>query len=209
VKKNNSLGYVIIPKLGITMAQQLKSLNNSLDKLVTDNLTENRLNELDPETRLDVSYEKITNGKNSESQRWDCLIIISELYVKLNKNQYPDLGKKKVEKMISKIESILKWMIYNEKNCVVHHEVAYQVAARNMTSLIPDMVQAALHSKSIVSRHEYLECLGVMKAFDELKKILPKALKDKNPDVRETAEFAQDRISRYANEKNWTSLEIV
>ena len=209
MKKNNSSGYVIIPKMGITMAQQLKSLNGSIDSLVSVNLTENRLNELDPETRLDVSFEKITNGKNSESQRWDCLIIISELYVKLTKNEYRDLGKEKVKKMIEKIESILKWMIYNEKNCVVHHEVAYQVAARNMTNLIPDMVQAALNSKSVVSRHEYLECLGVMKAFDELKKIIPKALKDKNPDVRETAEFAKDRMSRYANEKDWSSLEIV
>lgn len=195
--------------MGITMAQQLKSLNGSIDSLVSVNLTENRLNELDPETRLDVSFEKITNGKNSESQRWDCLIIISELYVKLTKNEYRDLGKEKVKKMIEKIESILKWMIHNEKNCVVHHEVAYQVAARNMTNLIPDMVQAALNSKSVVSRHEYLECLGVMKAFDELKKIIPKALKDKNPDVRETAEFAKDRMSRYANEKDWSSLEIV
>jgi len=200
---------VTIPKLGITMAQQLKPLNYSVSKLISENLTENRLNELDPETRLEVSIEKITNGKNSESQRWDCLIIISELYVKLSKNQYNDLGKQKIKKMISKIESTLKWMIHNEKNCVVHHEVAYQVAARNITNLVPDMVEAALHSKSVVSRHEYLECLGVMKAFDELKKILPKMLKDKNPDVRETAEFAKDRLSRYVNEKDWSHLEIV
>ena len=191
------------------MAQQLKPLNYSVSKLISENLTENRLNELDPETRLEVSVEKITNGKNSESQRWDCLIIISELYVKLSKNQYNDLGKQKIKKMISKIESTLKWMIHNEKNCVVHHEVAYQVAARNITNLVPDMVEAALHSKSVVSRHEYLECLGVMKAFDELKKILPKMLKDKNPDVRETAEFAKDRLSRYVNEKDWSRLEIV
>jgi len=191
------------------MAQQLKPLNYSVSKLISENLTENRLNELDPETRLEVSVEKITNGKNSESQRWDCLIIISELYVKLSKNQYNDLGKQKIKKMISKIESTLKWMIHNEKNCVVHHEVAYQVAARNITNLVPDMVEAALHSKSVVSRHEYLECLGVMKAFDELKKILPKMLKDKNPDVRETAEFAKDRLSRYVNEKDWSHLEIV
>ena len=195
--------------MGITLAQTFKLWNSQEDNLTNENLTENRLNELDPETRLKVSVEKITNGKNSESQRWDCLIIISELYVKLKKNQYPDLGIKKIKKMISKIESTLKWMIHNEKNCVVHHEVAYQVAARNITNLIPDMVDAALHSKSIVSRHEYLECLGVMKAFDEIKKILPKALKDKNPDVRETAQFAQDRLSRYSNEKDWSSLEIV
>lgn len=191
------------------MTQEFKFRKQSIRSLSKENLTENRLNELDPETRLEVSIEKITNGKNSESQRWDCLIIISELYVKLKKNQYPKLGKQKIKKMVSKIESTLKWMIYNEKNCVVHHEVAYQVAARNISPLIPDMVDAALHSKSIVSRHEYLECLGVMKAFDELKKIIPKSLKDKNPDVKQTAQFAQDRLSRYVDEKDWSALEIV
>lgn len=191
------------------MAQEISFNKKPIKDLINENLTENRLNELDPETRLEVSIEKITNGKNSESQRWDCLIIISELYVKLKKNQFSELGSQKIKKMESKIESTLEWMIYNEKNCVVHHEIAYQIAARNMTRLIPDMVHAALHSKSIVSRHEYLECLGVMKAFDELKNIIPISLKDKNKDVKQTAEFAKDRLSRYANEKNWSSLEIV
>lgn len=176
------------------MAQEISLDKNSFNELADANLTENRLNELDPETRLEISIEKIKNGKNSESQRWDCLIIISELYVKLKKNQHKELGTRKIKKMISKIESTLKWMIHNEENCVVHHEVAYQVAARNITQLIPDMIDAALHSKSIVSRHEYLECLGVMKAFDELEEVIPIALKDKNPDVRQTAEFAKDRL---------------
>lgn len=191
------------------MAQEINLKKQSIDTLTKTNLTENRLNELDPETRLEVSVEKITNGKNSESQRWDCLIIISELYVKLKQNQYPELDEIKVQKMLTKIESTLKWMIYNEENCVVHHEVAYQVAARNISKLIPDMVNAALESKSTVSRHEYLECLGVMKAFDELEEIIPEALQDENKDVRQTAEFAKDRLLRYANEKNWSALEIV
>ena len=194
--------------MSIKLTQTLMS-EKLIHNLADANLTENRLNSLDPETRLHVSVEKITNGKNSDSQRWDCLIILSELYVKLKKNQYPKLSEQKIKKMISKIESTLKWMIYNEKNCVVHHEIAYQIAARNITSLIPDMVSAALNSKSIVSRHEYLECLGVMKAFKELKGIIHIALNEKNPDIRQTAEFVQDRQKRYTNEKNWTALEIV
>ncbi len=191
------------------MVQDLKQIDPSIDVLINSNLTEDKLNELPPEKRLVVCVEKIKNGKNSESQRWDCLIIICELYVKLSKNLFKDLDSKKINEMIFEIESTLKWMIYNEKNCVVHHEVAYQVAARNMTRLIPDMVHACLHSESIVSRHEYLECLGVMKAFEELKQIIPLALKDSHPDVRQTAEFAQDRMKRYQNEKGWTALEIV
>lgn len=184
-------------------------MENDFKSLIHHDLTENKLNELLPKTRLAVCVEKIKNGKNSESQRWDCLIIISELYVKLSKKNIPEISDPQIQPMISEIESTLKWMIYNEKNCVVHHEVAYQVAARNMTNLIPDMVYAALHSNSIVSRHEYLECLGVMKAFDDLKKITPAALKDAEPDVRQTAEFAEDRMKRYSNEKGWSALEIV
>jgi hypothetical protein len=181
----------------------------SLDHLINSNLTENKLNELIPDTRLAVCVEKIKNGKNSESQRWDCLVIIGEFYVKLKENKFPELSPEKIKKMISEIESTLKWMIYNEKNCVVHHEVAYQVAARNMINLVPDMVYAALHSESIVSRHEYTECLGVMKAFDELQEIIPSILKDDDPDVRQTAKFVKDRMSRYVNEKDWSALEIV
>ena len=189
------------------MAQNI--MENELESLVYENLTENKLNSLPPSIRLSVCVEKIKNGKNSDSQRWDCLIIISELYVKLSKKNIPGISVKEAQQMVSEIESTLRWMVYNEKNCVVHHEVAYQIAARNMTNLISDMVFAALHSDSVVSRHEYLECLGVMKAFKDLKKIIPSALKDKNPDVRQTAEFAEDRMKRYSNEKGWSALEIV
>jgi len=181
----------------------------SLDHLINSNLTEDKLNELIPDTRLEVCVEKIKNGKNSESQRWDCLVIIGEFYVKLKENNFPELSPGKTKEMISEIESTLKWMIYNEKNCVVHHEVAYQVAARNMINLVPDMVYAALHSGSVVSRHEYTECLGVMKAFDELQEIIPSILQDDDPDVRQTAKFVKDRMSRYVNEKDWSALEIV
>ena len=191
------------------MTQELRLNQRSLDDLINSNLTENKLNELIPKTRLAVCVEKIKNGKNSESQRWDCLIILSELYVKLKDNKFPEFSTEKIKEMISKIESTLKWMIYNEKNCVVHHEVAYQVAARNMINLIPDMIHAALHSESVVSRHEFTECLGVMKAFDELQEIMPSILQDKNQDVRQTAQFAKDRMERYVNEKGWSALEIV
>ncbi|MDH3278315.1 MAG: HEAT repeat domain-containing protein [Nitrosopumilus sp.] len=191
------------------MTQDLRLDDRRIDTLINSNLTENKLNELRPEERLTVCIEKIKNGRNSESQRWDCLIIISELYVKLTKRNSKELHPEKTKEMLSKIESTLKWMIYNEKNCVVHHEVAYQVAARNMTNLIPDMVYAALNSQSIVSRHEFLECLGVMKAFEALQKVIPYALKDNHPDVQQTATFAEDRMKRYKNEKDWSALEIV
>lgn len=191
------------------MTQELSLNARSLDDLINSNLTENKLNDLYPKIRLAVCVEKIKNGKNSESQRWDCLIIISELYVKLKEKQFPEISSEEFKEMLSEIESTLKWMIYNEKNCVVHHEVAYQIAARNMVNLIPDMVYAALKSESIVSRHEFTECLGVMKAFEELQEIIPLIIQDADPDVRQTAEFAKDRMKRYVNEKTWSALDIV
>ncbi len=191
------------------MTQELSLNARSLDDLINSNLTENKLNDLYPKIRLAVCVEKIKNGKNSESQRWDCLIIISELYVKLKEKQFPEISSEEFKEMLAEIESTLKWMIYHEKNCVVHHEVAYQIAARNMVNLIPDMVYAALKSESIVSRHEFTECLGVMKAFEELQEIIPLIIQDADPDVRQTAEFAKDRMKRYVNEKTWSALDIV
>ena len=51
-------------------------------------------------------------------------------------------------------------------NGVVKHEVCYQIAGRNMRSKIPALVDAALNDPSILTKHEALESLGLMRAFD-------------------------------------------
>jgi len=89
------------------MTQELSLNARSMEDLINSNLTENKLNELNPKTRLAVCVEKIKNGRNSESQRWDCLIIISELYVKLSENQFPGISNGETKEMLSEIESTL------------------------------------------------------------------------------------------------------
>ena len=191
------------------MSQKIRFFDLKLMELKSIDLTENKLNQLDPKLRLAICIHKIKNKNSSVSQRWDCLVIISELYVKIQQESLADIPALQSKKILVQIEDILQWMIYNESNCVVHHEVAYQIAARNIRRLVPDMIWSAINSKSIVSRHEYIECLGVMKAFDALDGILDTILYDKNSDIKETAEFVLDRTKRYSNEKEWVALDIV
>ncbi len=39
--------------------------------------------------------------------------------------------------------------------------------------------------------------------------ILTAIIIDDEPDVRQTAKFVKDKMSRYVNEKDWPALEIV
>jgi len=39
--------------------------------------------------------------------------------------------------------------------------------------------------------------------------ILTAIILEGDPDVRQTAKFVKDRMSRYVNEKDWSALEIV
>jgi len=175
--------------------------------VVNYDYTEDTLNKLKPATRLQISIQIIKNTESSISQRADGLIIICELYQKLTNNQY-DFLKTKSDNMKKEIRNTIQWMLYNEKNCVVHHELFYQIAARNMTELVPDMAYCAEHSKSIVSRHEALENLGMMKAWKYIK-IIQNALDDPNPDIAQTAQWAMNRYARYKDNPGWSALDIV
>jgi replicative DNA helicase Mcm len=142
--------------------------------------TEDDLNKLEPHTRLTVSIQMIKNVKSNISQRADGLIIICELYQRLSDNQY-NFSKSESSTMKKQITETIRWMMHNEKNCVVHHEIFYQIAARNMTDLVEDMAYCAINSKSIVSRHEAIENLGMMKSWKHIS-IIKDALEDSNPD---------------------------
>lgn len=111
--------------------------------------------------------------------------------------------------MFSKIKNAFDWAMDNEPSCVPHHEICYQVSQRDIRELIPKMVQIALNHKSVVSRHEYIECLANIGAWPEIESILPIVLNDPNPDVRETAEYCKDRFRRYQNEPDLGFIDIL
>ena len=195
------------------MALETINLNElSLDELVKMDLTERYVNELSPNRRLEFCISKLKNkdGTSSVSEREDALILLGELYYKLLKEQEGlELTIKEKQNMYSKIKNTFDWAIDNEPSCVPHHEICYQISQRDMRELIPKMVQIAVNHKSVVSRHEYIECLANIAAWPELDKILPIVLHDPNSDVRETAQYCEDRLRRYRNEPELGIIDIM
>jgi len=168
-------------------------------------LTESQLNKLPPKRRL-TEMTKLIKNSDDESQRWDCICLCGELYHTLQKNEY-DFSSYEKSKIKEEISQLFKWILHNEKNGVVLHEVCYHIAARNLRELIPDLVECGTHNDSILGRHEAIESLGLMnaqEAIDEIKK----ALDDPILDVKETAQFVLKRLKRYKNEQ-YEGLEII
>lgn len=195
------------------MALEILNLNDlPLHDLVNRDLTERFINQLHPKTRLEFAIIKLKNenGKSSISERQDAIIMLGELYQRLENGQYnSEFTTHEIKEIYSKIIKIFNWSIHNEPNCVPHHELAYQIAARDIRELIPAMIQIVLHHKSVVSRHEYIENLANIGAWSELESILPIALQDPIADIRETAQYCEDRMKRYRDEPPLGALEIV
>jgi len=67
-----------------------------------------------------------------------------------------------------------------------------------MRDKIPDLVNSAFYDHSALVKHEAIESLGLMRAFEAEDKIR-KAANDPNPDVSETARFVLKRLERMRN----------
>ena len=147
-------------------------------------IDEGKIRELDDEERF-VACEYILKNENDESKRWDAVWLIGELAE--NKNEG--------DSMFDRVAEIMGWVVKNDNNGVVKHEACYQIAARNMRKIIPILVDAALNDTSMLTKHEALESLGLMRAF-EVENLIKKATEDPNIDVRETAEFILKRFER-------------
>ncbi|NIT60660.1 MAG: HEAT repeat domain-containing protein, partial [Aliifodinibius sp.] len=81
---------------------------------------------------------------------------------------------------------LFAWVLKNDPNDVVRHEVCYQIAARNMRRIIPELAHAANYDPSPLVRHEATECLMIIRAVDQIDAI-KKSLEDENESVRNTA----------------------
>ena len=160
-------------------------------------LDENKLRGLPDEQRL-VTCEQILKNDNDESKRWDAVWLIGELAE--NKNED--------EPIFKKVAEIIEWVIKNDDNGVVKHEACFQIAARNMRKKIPILVNAALHDTSILTKHEAIESLGLMRAFESSDSI-KKALDDPSKDVRETARFVIKRLERLKNDEEYKPSSIL
>lgn len=148
---------------------------------------EYNLRKLSDEERFTICEHTLKNEKD-ESKRWDAVWLIGELAENKDEN----------DPMFNKVSDVIEWVLNNDDNGVVKHEACFQVAARNMRQKIPVLVNTALHNKSILTQHEAIESLGLMRAF-EAEPLIRKALDDPSIDVRETAEFVIKRFARIQN----------
>jgi hypothetical protein len=148
---------------------------------------EYKMRDLPDEERFSICEKTLKNEKD-ESKRWDAVWLIGELAENKDEN----------DPMFNKVSDVIEWVLNNDDNGVVKHEACFQVAARNMRQKIPALVNTALHNPSILAKHEAIESLGLMRAF-EVEPLIRKALNDPSHDVRETAEFVLKRFERLKN----------
>jgi HEAT repeat protein len=160
-------------------------------------LDENNVRSLPSEERF-LECEKILKTEKDESKRWDAVWLIGELAERKDSH----------DPMFQKVSDVLEWVLKNDDNGVVKHEACFQVAARNMRNKIPILVHTALYNKSILAKHEAIESLGLMRAF-EAEPLIKKAMTDPSIDVRETASFVLKRFERLRNSGEYNPSDIL
>ncbi len=158
---------------------------------------ENKLRELPEEKRMLVC-ERIIKNDNDESKRWDAIWLLGE--ISENKNQD--------DPVFEKVADLMEWTLRNDSNGVVKHEACYQIAGRNMRSKIPVLIDAALNDKSILTKHEAIEALGLMRATESIDLIRDLEV-DPSIDVRETARFVIKRLNRLKDHGDYKPSNIL
>ena len=151
-------------------------------------LDEDKTRQLSAKKRLS-RCTRILKTEKDASKRWDAVWILGELARNNRGTSFFDSA-----------ADLLVWTLENDDDGVVKHEVCYQISACNMRNKIPDLLKAGLENENPLARHEAIECLGFMEAFettDELKK----ALKDPVDYVKETAMCAIKRLERMKSKK--------
>lgn len=151
---------------------------------------------------LEERFEKIQEifkTSRDESERWDAVWLGGEIPVEVNLEG----------PLFEKMTDLFAWVLKNDPSDVVRHEVCYQIAARNMRRIIPDLAHAANYDPSPLVRHEATECLMIIRATDQMDAIR-RSLKDENESVRNTAELVLKRMKRYKSQFNaeseWVSI---
>ena len=143
--------------------------------------------------------EKIFKTSKDESERWDAVWLAGEIPVEVNLKG----------PLFEKMTDLFAWVLKNDPNDVVRHEVCYQIAARNMRRIIPELAYSANYDPSPLVRHEATECLMIIRATDQMDAI-EKSMKDENESVRNTAQLVLKRMGRYKSrfdaESEWVSI---
>lgn len=158
---------------------------------------ENKLRELPVDVRLSTC-ERIIKNDSDESKRWDAIWLVGEIAEKRDVE----------DPVFLKAADLMEWVLKNDDNGVVKHEACYQIAGRNMRTKIPVLVESALNDKSILTKHEAIESLGLMRAFEAIDLIRDAEI-DPSIDVRETARFVIKRLQRLQNQGEYKPADIL
>ncbi|HXV38225.1 MAG TPA: HEAT repeat domain-containing protein [Nitrosopumilaceae archaeon] len=162
-----------------------------------DVLDEANLRDLSVRERLDRCIYIIKNDVD-ESKRWDAVYLAGEIAEATSPK----------DPIFDEVADLMSWILKNDNNCVIKHEACFQIAARNMRKKIPDMISTALNDESGVAKHEALECLALMRAFESREDMI-KALDDPIPYVSETAAFALKRLDRLEKTEIYQQSKIL
>jgi HEAT repeat protein len=160
-------------------------------------IDENKVRELPDEQRFAIC-EKTLKTDNDESKRWDAVWLAGELAENKNEN----------DSMFQKVSELMEYVLKNDDNGVVIHEACFQIAARNMRNKIPALADTGVYHTSVLAKHEAIEALGLMRAF-EAESLIKKALDDPSVDVRETAQFVLKRFARLYNQGEYKPYNIL
>jgi HEAT repeat protein len=160
-------------------------------------LDDNEIRTLPINDRLERCRQIIENEQD-ESKRWDAVWLAGEIAENRTEG----------DQVFDKVSEIMAWVLENDDNNVVKHEACYQIAARNMRSKIPALINAALNDKSGLTKHEALESLGLMRATEAID-LIRDALEDPNEDVKQTAAFVVKRLERMKKAGSYKPSQII
>lgn len=160
-------------------------------------LDDDKIRELSINERLEYCQQIIQNEQD-ESKRWDAVWLAGEIAE----------NRMEGDPVFDKVADLMAWVLENDDNNVVKHEACYQIAARNMRSKIPVLIDAALNDKSGLTKHEALESLGLMRASEAIN-LIEGALEDPNEDVKQTALFVIKRLERMKNAGRYKPSPII
>ena len=149
-------------------------------------LDENDIRKLPLQERYE-HCEYVIKENQDQSLRWDNVWLSGEIVQEIDKEN----------PLYKKIEELYTWSLLNDEDPVVKHEVCYQIAGHNMRNLIPLLIHCAQDEKQDdLTRHEAIESLGLMRAYETEPQIKEIAISQANEAVIKTAKFVLMRFGR-------------
>lgn len=158
---------------------------------------DNKIRKLPINDRLERCKDIIQN-ETDESKRWDAVWLMGEIAE----------NRKQGDPIFDQVADVMEWVLIHDDNNVVKHEACYQIAARDMRTKIPALIDAAVNDKSGLTKHEALESLGLMRATEAIN-LIRSALDDPVEDVKQTAQFVIKRLKRMQDAGAYDPSQII